>query len=83
MEVNLVSEAMKFMVLGMGVVFSFLTFLVFVLKFQAKLIAKYFPDAEVPACDIAKTPATQPAAKQEDNSGIIAAITAAVMHHRK
>jgi len=34
-EVNLVSEAFKFMALGMGIVFLFLTVMIFILKLQA------------------------------------------------
>ena len=44
MEINLVTEALKFMALGMGVVFSFLTIMIFVLKAQAALLTKYFPE---------------------------------------
>ncbi|MEW6551851.1 MAG: OadG family transporter subunit, partial [Campylobacterota bacterium] len=46
-EVNLVAEAFKFLLLGMGVVFAFLTLLVFILKIQARLVQKYFPEKEV------------------------------------
>ncbi|MCK9337569.1 MAG: OadG family protein [Arcobacteraceae bacterium] len=41
-EVNLVAEALKFMFLGMGIVFSFLILLVYILQMQAKIIQKYF-----------------------------------------
>ena len=44
MEVNLVNEAIKFMALGMGVVFSFLIVMIFALKAQAAFIAKYFKE---------------------------------------
>jgi len=44
MEINLVTEALKFMILGMGVVFSFLIIMIFVLKAQAALLTKYFPE---------------------------------------
>jgi oxaloacetate decarboxylase gamma subunit len=51
MEINLVAESLKFMVLGMIVVFVFLAVLVQLMKLQAKLIEKYFPEkrAVVPA----------------------------------
>ncbi|WP_323580071.1 OadG family protein, partial [Halarcobacter bivalviorum] len=42
METNLVAEAIKFMVLGMGIVFLFLIIMVYALKLQAKIIGKYF-----------------------------------------
>jgi oxaloacetate decarboxylase gamma subunit len=41
MEQNLVLEAFKFMMLGMGVVFSFLVILIFVLKAQGALLTSF------------------------------------------
>ncbi|WP_108060468.1 OadG family protein [Poseidonibacter lekithochrous] len=76
MEVNLVTEAFKFMLLGMGVVFSFLVILIFVLKAQTALITKYFPEKEK---NIAKKP--QKSAASND-SAKTAAIIAAVQHHK-
>jgi oxaloacetate decarboxylase gamma subunit len=75
-EVNYVMEALKFMVLGMGVVFLFLFILVKVVELQAKLIAKYFPE-NAPT----KTPAT-PAVDAEDENRRVAAIIAAVTEFR-
>ncbi|AFL67965.1 OadG family transporter subunit [Sulfurospirillum barnesii] len=43
MEVNLIAESLKFLVLGMSTVFTFLVLLVLVLNLQAKIIMKYFP----------------------------------------
>lgn len=43
MEVNLIVESLKFLVLGMSTVFMFLVLLVLVLNLQAKIIMKYFP----------------------------------------
>jgi oxaloacetate decarboxylase gamma subunit len=74
MEINLVAESVKFMVLGMGVVFVFLALLVGVMKAQAALIARYFPPAIPPA------PAQPPA---DDEAARVAAIIAAVMQYRK
>ncbi|MEA3553572.1 MAG: OadG family protein [Campylobacterota bacterium] len=75
-EVNLVSEALKFMALGMGVVFLFLTVMIFALKLQAKLIAKYFPEKPK---EVANT--WKPNTTNEDEKNTIAAITAAIIHH--
>ncbi|AXH09743.1 sodium pump decarboxylase subunit gamma [Malaciobacter halophilus] len=75
MEENLIVEALKFMVLGMGVVFSFLIILIFVLKGQAALLSKYFPEKE-------KQPAKKPQAPAASNSAKVAAIIAAVQHHK-
>jgi len=74
-EVNYVVEALKFMVLGMGVVFLFLFILVKVVELQASLIAKYFPQ------NTPKTPAT-PAVDTEDENRRVAAIVAAVSDFR-
>ena len=78
MDMNLVAEGLKFMVLGMTTVFLFLIVMVFVLNFQAKLIAKYFP---------AKTPASPPPrsknATTADDTEVIAAIIAAIKKYRE
>ena len=76
-EVNLVTEALKFMVLGMGVVFLFLTIMVFALKAQAKLIAKFFPEKPKDVSNEWKPKTTE----QSDDKDTIAAITAAIIHH--
>ena len=77
-EVNMVAEAVKFMILGMGIVFVFLTIMVFALQLQAKLIAKYFPDEKTSA----KTPTKkQQSENKDDDKTLTAAITAAILHH--
>jgi oxaloacetate decarboxylase gamma subunit len=77
METNLVVEGLKFMVIGMGIVFVFLTFMVYVLKFQAKLIAKYFPDKELPKDSTSSSTTTR------NKKKIAAAIAAAIAHDKK
>jgi len=77
-EVNYVVEALKFMVLGMGVVFLFLFILVKVVELQASLIAKYFPESTP------KTPATPAGGDNtDDEQRRVAAIIAAVTEFRK
>lgn len=77
MEINLVAEAIKFMVLGMGIVFLFLTVLIFVLKAQASILTRYFPEKEE-----VKANTWQPSATDKNNEAKkIAAITAAIQHH--
>ncbi|HIP13537.1 MAG TPA: sodium pump decarboxylase subunit gamma [Arcobacter sp.] len=75
-EVNLINEAFKFMALGMGIVFLFLIVMIFALKLQAKLIAKFFPE-EVKKSDNSKH--LQSNVNNEDQ--VTAAITAAIIHH--
>jgi len=77
MEIDLVAESLKFMVLGMIVVFVFLAVLVQLMKLQAKLIAKYFPDKEV------QVPAAQSAANVANESVRTAAIIAAIAEFKK
>ena len=75
MEIDLVSEGLKFMVLGMMVVFVFLVILVQVMKLQAKIINKFFPE---------KTPEVVSATKNvTEERHHVAAIIAAVTEFRK
>jgi oxaloacetate decarboxylase gamma subunit len=77
MEINLVGESLKFMVLGMIVVFIFLAVPVQLMKLQAKLIGKYFPEKE-PAVTVGKS--TSPT---EDDAARTAAIVAAITELKK
>lgn len=74
MEINLVIEALKFMLLGMGVVFTFLIILIFILKIQAALISKFFPTKDKNLSNKQQSTSVQ--------STKIAAIIAAVQHHK-
>jgi len=73
-DVNLLFESMKFMLLGMTVVFSFLIILVIVVNLQAKIIAKFFPE---------KAPVTPDATVNKDDAHHVAAIIGAVTEFRK
>jgi oxaloacetate decarboxylase gamma subunit len=77
MEVNLIAESIKFMFLGMGVVFAFLTIMIFVLKAQGAILTKYFPQENkvVNNLPLNNTNIKTQAAK-------MAAIVAAVQHHK-
>ena len=71
MELNLVAEGAKFMVIGMTVVFSFLVLMVIAIMIQAKIVNRFFPEK----------PASQPkptSAAPSDDSAVIAAIMGAV-----
>jgi len=77
MEIDLVGESLKFMVLGMLIVFVFLYILVQVMKLQAKIINKFFPE---------KTPAPAPVSTGttvNQNAEHVAAIIGAVAEFRK
>jgi oxaloacetate decarboxylase gamma subunit len=66
----------------MSIVFSFLILMVFVLKLQAKLIGKFFPE-EAAKAQPSKVSAPKQEIAKNDDSDVVAAITAAVIHHRK
>lgn len=79
MEINLVGESLKFMVLGMAIVLVFLLLLVEIMKLQAKIINKFFPE---------KAPKVVPTPNDNNNNAIqeahhVAAIVAAVTEFRK
>ncbi len=78
-EVNLLLESIKFMILGMGVVYLFLGIMVVVVNVQAKIIAKYFPDVETPV----DVPTASRVIESEDEAARVAAIIAAVTEFRK
>ena len=73
-DVNLILESVKFMMLGMTVVFTFLIILIIVVNVQAKLIAKFFPE---------EAPTTPSSANKADEAHHVAAIIAAVTEFRK
>jgi len=78
MEVNLVVEGLKFMVLGMSIVFLFLVLLIFAMNVMSKIIHRYFPEPQpVPA---EPKPA---AAAGNDTLKKVAAIAAAIHHQNK
>ena len=77
MEINLVAESIKFMFLGMGVVFAFLTIMIFVLKAQGAILTRFFPEKE-------KVVNMVPRSENANNieAAKIAAVIAAVQHHK-
>jgi oxaloacetate decarboxylase gamma subunit len=75
MDTNLVVEGLKFMLLGMGSVFLFLIIMIVSMNIMSAVIHKFFPEPK------AIIPGTENLAK--DNKKIIAAITAAIAHHRQ
>jgi len=76
METNLVMEGVKFMFLGMGTVFAFLIIMIFTVNLMSLIIHKFFPEPKT-------VNETVSGSTQKDNKKIIAAITAAITHHRQ
>ena len=74
MEVNYVFEGLKIMMLGMGTVFSFLVVLIVLMNVMSKVVHRFFPEPN----DVNNT---SPA--MDNNAKKVAAITAAIMHHRQ
>ncbi|BCD67709.1 OadG family protein [Nitratiruptor sp. YY09-18] len=71
-------EAVKYMILGMGVVFVFLYVMVIVLDWQHKILLKYFPQTFE---DESSTPQTKTSRREKLKK--VAAITAAIHHMKK
>ena len=78
METNLVVEGLKFMTLGMGTVFVFLAIMIVMMNIMSSLLHRFFPEPK-PNLDAVNKPADNSAT----NKKVIAAITAAITHHRK
>lgn len=76
-ETNLVIESLKFMALGMGIVFLFLAVMIFALKAQATLIAKFLPQKPKEELSQWKPQTTN----DTDEKDTVAAITAAIIHY--
>ncbi len=76
MEINLVGESLKFMILGMIIVFTFLLVLIQMMKLQALIIGKLFKE-EAPVAPVIKKE------DSNDESRRVAAIIAAVTEFRK
>ncbi len=75
METNLIVEGFKFMGLGMGTVFIFLIIMIGSMNLMSIFIHKFFPESK---------PEINPSvAPKKDNKKVIAAITAAISHHRQ
>lgn len=80
MDVNLVQEGLKFMVLGMGIVFLFLILMIVAMNVMSKVVHRLFPEPEGAAVTTTSvTPAGMVSA--DDKMKKVAAIAAALHHH--
>ncbi len=75
METNLVLEGVKFMILGMGTVFVFLIIMIACMNIMSSVINKFFPEPQPSA--------GASSAGAQNKKKIVAAITAAIAHHRQ
>ncbi|MFK8011240.1 MAG: OadG family protein [Marinicellaceae bacterium] len=71
---HLFSQAATLLFVGMGFVFAFLSLLIVVIHFFITPLAKRFPDSQLKS----NKPSTQ-----QENTAVIAAISAAVSQYRK
>lgn len=76
---EMLENGVELMLIGMGIVFLFLTLLVVAIKVMSSLITRFFPEP------IAVPPPIPSlvAKKKPIDSGVIAAISAAVHHYKK
>lgn len=74
-EVNLVWEGIKFMFLGMGTVLVFLMVMIFAMDLQRIIIQKFFPEKKITII--------QQQGDEKARLNKIAAITAAIIHHKQ
>ena len=77
METHLVMESIKFMILGMTVVFIFLSALVWLMGLQARILQRFFPEKEPPSIP------NRSMAQREEERRRTAAIIAAIEEFRK
>ncbi len=73
-EVNLVWEGIKFMFLGMGTVLVFLIVMILAMDLQRMIIQKFFPEKKI---------ITTQQVDDKARLNKIAAITAAIIHHKQ
>ncbi len=73
--VNLVDESIKFMILGMGIVFLLLALIVLLTKLQSYIVNKFFPDKDI-------EPNTQENSELA-SSELVAVISAAIAKYKE
>lgn len=73
--VNLVDESIKFMILGMGIVFLLLALIVLLTKLQSYIVNKFFPDKDI-------EPSTQENSELA-SSELVAVISAAIAKYKE
>lgn len=80
MEISLIGETLKFLVLGMSTVFMFLILMVLVVELQSKIIMRFFSNypSETMPQEIHQT-----SNKYAQSSPVIAAIVAAMHMNKK
>ena len=75
MEVNLVEEGFKFMVLGMGIVFVFLGVMIVVINIMSKIVHTFFPEPDPTQRIVVDG--------TKEKKKVVAAIVAAIIEDKK
>ncbi len=70
---ELLMPGLELLVVGMGIVFIFLTLLIFILNIMSSIIQRYFPEPQL---------ITKKAQENQIDPDVLAAISAAVHRHR-
>ena len=78
MDMTLIHQGLNLMLFGMGVVFVFLSVLVFATTAMSRVVQHYFPEVENTATEPSKAPASQAVSPQ-----MVAIIQAAIDQHRQ
>ena len=81
MEVDLVSEALTFMLLGMGIVFVFIILMIIAMNIQKVFVEKCLPDS--PSGSGTTGGSTAPAANVSSKKNKVAAIIGAICQHQQ
>ncbi len=81
METNLIVEGLKFMVLGMTMVYLFLMLMILVMKIISTIVNKYFPQKKIAPVSIKRAQSTE--CKTGNNDAIVAVIIASIQQFRK
>ncbi|MBN2963619.1 OadG family protein [Sulfurospirillum sp. T05] len=79
MEINLVTEGLKFMVLGITTVFLFLVLMVAILYAQSAILTTFFPQKPTPKPQ--QTPGSTPSSPSDETT-LVAVISAAIQTFR-
>ena len=80
MELNLVEEAFKFMLLGMGTVFVFLILMIVAMNVQRAFVSKCFPEDTSTTANAAGVTTASTVSSSKKNK--IAAIMGAICKHQ-
>ena len=76
---DLLLESVKYMILGMGIVYLLLLLIVFLTKLQSRIISKYFAKK----ADIEPLRSAEVEVNSSEDKAVVAAIVAAVSVYRK